>query len=198
MRSVAITSTARDEGKTFTACNLTLARASTRTRTLLVDADVRGRGVTRFFDLPEDSPGLCDVMSGRVGLHDATHKLWAIDAPFWVLPAGLTMTSSRDVIDGDRLHTFLARAGATFDLIVLDTPPLGVFIDGVTISAAVNTVLLVVRGGMTDRHGTELTLERLRRAKAHVVGAVLNDVPLSARHYARYVHYAEADGRTRG
>ncbi|MGD8396600.1 MAG: exopolysaccharide transport family protein, partial [Candidatus Eiseniibacteriota bacterium] len=61
--SVAIASTARNEGKTFTACNLALTRARSHTRTLLVDADLRGNGVARFFGLPDNHHGLCEVLA---------------------------------------------------------------------------------------------------------------------------------------
>ena len=69
-RSIAVTSSGRSEGKTLSACNLAVARASHGVRTLLIDGDFRARGVTSFFSLPGDAPGLANAMvDPTVDLH---------------------------------------------------------------------------------------------------------------------------------
>ena len=57
-----------------------------------------------------------------------------------------------------------------FDLVVIDTPPLNVVTDAAAVAAQVDGVVLVVRGGQTDRAALQLTLARLERAGAHTAG----------------------------
>jgi Mrp family chromosome partitioning ATPase len=92
-----------------------------------------------------------------------------------VVPAGSATSLSAALLQGEAFEKVLAAAASRFDLVVVDTPPLNVLSDAMPVAAAVDGVLLVVRGGMTDRDGLEMALHRLRRAGAHVVGIVLND-----------------------
>lgn len=190
LRSVAVTSSGRGEGKTFTACNLAIAQASHGTSTLLVDADLRASGVARFFELPWSSPGLTDVLTDQVELNAVLKEIkMPGTVPLQVMTSGRPNGGAGGVLDryAGELDQVLSKANTQFDLVVVDTPPLNVLTDAATIASRVDAVIVVVRGGVTDRSGLELTLERLGRANAHVVGIVLNDVDLPE----YYVSYSQ-------
>jgi Mrp family chromosome partitioning ATPase len=84
------------------------------------------------------------------------------------------------------MRQLLEEAKGQFDLIVIDTPPLNAITDAATIAAIVDGVVLVVRGGVTDRPVLEMTLERLARGNGRVLGVVLNDVRLPEGYISRY------------
>jgi Mrp family chromosome partitioning ATPase len=86
-----------------------------------------------------------------------------------------------------RVGSLLDYGEEHFDLVVVDTPPLNVLTDAATIASRVDAVVVVVRGGVTDRSALDLTLKRLTRANARVVGLVLNDVDLPE-YYTTYSH----------
>lgn len=190
LRSVAVTSPGRGDGKTFTACNLAIARASQGERTLLIDADLRASGVARFFGLPWTTHGLTDVLTGRRDPASVEKEMDVSEGvPLRVMASGDPNNRTTSMLErhAEEMSTVLDYARENFDMVVLDTPPLNVLTDAATIAAQVDAVIVVVRGGVTDRSALELTLERLRRANARVVGLVLNDVDLPD-YYTSYSH----------
>jgi capsular exopolysaccharide synthesis family protein len=185
-RSIAVTSTSRGEGKTFTASNLAIAWASYPARTLIIDADLRGAAVSRFFGLASRSPGLAEVLAGTVAAEDALREVApSPGVKLHVLPAGRYPGRIGELFDTAALEQLIHWAELRFDLVVVDTPPLNVLSDAASVAARVDAVLVVVRGGVTDRLALDITLRRLERAGAHLEGIVLNDVELPG-HYVRY------------
>ncbi|HUP00142.1 MAG TPA: polysaccharide biosynthesis tyrosine autokinase [Gemmatimonadota bacterium] len=181
LRSVAVTSSGRGDGKTFTACNLAVARASQGAETLIIDADLRASGVARFFDLPWTASGFTDVLSGDVEAASIYKTIEIADGlPLSVLPSGNPKVRSGGMLErfSERMERMLEQAESEFDLVIVDTPPLNVLTDAATIASRVDAVIVVVRQGVTDRAALELTLERLARANSRVIGIVLNDVDL--------------------
>jgi capsular exopolysaccharide synthesis family protein len=190
IRTIAVTSASRAEGKTFTTCNLAAARAERGVRTLLVDADIRGSGVARFFDLPPRQPGVSDVLAGRAEAAAAIRELIVGDRqPLHVLPAGSPTSRSAELIESSRFDQMLAGLVADHELVIIDTPPLNVLTDAASIAARVDAVIVVVRGETTEQEALRHTLERLRRANGRVIGLVLNDTRLP--HHYRSYSYVE-------
>jgi capsular exopolysaccharide synthesis family protein len=188
IRSVAVTSAARGEGKTYTSCNVAIARASHGARTLLVDGDLRGRGVSRFLRLPLDIPGLTEVMTSEVAFSDVVQTLEVgAGETLFLLPAGSATSHSAALLESEEFSRLIHTAMSRFDFVVIDTPPLNVVTDTAAVAALVDGMVVVVRAGVTDRLALELTLERLGRAGAHIAGIALNDVALPS-HYRTYSH----------
>lgn len=188
LRCVAVTSASRGEGKTFTACNLALAHAASGGRAMVVDTDVRASGVARFFNLPPRGPGLSDVLLGDEEFDGTLEHFDVIEgAGVTVLPAGRATHRGAALLDGPAFGQLLARLRAEPGLVIVDTPPLNVLTDAAMVAPQVDAVLVVVRGGFTEREALRLTLRRLSRADGRVVGVVLNDSRLP-QHYTSYSH----------
>ncbi|MBW3660435.1 MAG: polysaccharide biosynthesis tyrosine autokinase [Gemmatimonadetes bacterium] len=197
LRSLAITSAGRGDGKTFVACNFALTRAGFGVHTLLIDADMRGSGVARFFDI-EPSPGLSELLSGSAGGGDARRVVKVGQSDLLsVMPAGAPTPDAASLLETSYFEATLAGAEAVYDLVVIDTPPLNVLPDTAAVVANVDAVLVVVREGVTDGRALEFTLERLRRAGCPVVGVVYNGVSLP-KQYAYDAYAYAAYGRTQG
>lgn len=196
IRSLAITSAARGDGKTFTACNLAVTRAGLGEKTLLIDADLRAHGVSRFFKLAGDLPGMGDLLSADVP--DEADLEVGVDgfANLRVMPAGRPTEQPAGLLETDHFKRLLTSAQEEYDLVLVDTPPLNIIPDAATVAAQVDGVLVVVRHGSTDRAALQYTLERLGRARARVVGIVLNDYELREQyksyHYSSYLREADA------
>ncbi len=183
---VAITSAGRDEGKTFTSCNLALLRAAHGAKTLLIDADLRAGGVSEFFQFSPNRPGLTDVLSGNAEIGEVSQELQVGNSKLWVIPAGTPTQDATRLLESESFGRLLERASAKFDLVLVDTPPLSLIADAATIANVVHSVVVVVRGGRTDRDALEITLDRLARAGGNVVGVVLNEAAVSGGYYNRY------------
>jgi tyrosine-protein kinase Etk/Wzc len=189
LQTLAITSAGPGEGKTFTSCNLALMRAADGYRTLLIDADLRANGVGRALSLDRARAGLGDYLAGTATLSQALVEV----GPLSVLPAGRPATRPAGLLERPRFGELLAEVRKRFDLVILDTPPLNVLADAASVSALVDGLVLVVRGGVTERDALALTLQRLERTGGHTLGIVLNDVRLPTR-YASY-SYRNQGGR---
>lgn len=185
---LAVTSSTRGEGKTFTACNLAITRASHGMRTLLVDADLRAKGLSRFLKLPTQLPGLTEILeSGADALGHIRTLEVGVRSTLSVIPAGAGTSNSAALLESDRFSRFIEAMKSLFDFVVVDTPPLNLVTDAAVVSTLVDGVVVVVRNGVTDRVSLELTLERLRRARGNTLGIVFNDA-LLPQGYTRYSH----------
>lgn len=93
----------------------------------------------------------------------------------WLLPSGAVATNAAETLRAGRFRNLLQELAASFDVIILDTPPALVSADAVILAPVADDVLLVVRAGQTDRGAAERAHQQLTDAGANVVGAVLND-----------------------
>jgi len=172
-RSLLVTSAAPGEGKTTTAANLAAAHAQQGKRTLLIDGDLRRPSVHRNFGLPS-VVGLSNALLGEVPWREAVIPLEGL-AELHILPAGPPSRRASDLV-GRGLTEVLEEAGAEYDLVILDAPPLLGFAEPLQMATAVDGVLVVARAGQTSRKALATVLATLNRLRAKVVGVVLNEV----------------------
>ena len=178
-RSVAVTSAAAQEGKSFVSSHLadTLAQSD---RVLIVDADFLRPRLHTTFDV-EREPGLSDVLAGAGEAGAAIRK---VRGNLSVLPAGSTSAVSAAQIDPARFRQQLQSLGSRFDWIVIDTAPLMLTGAAMLVAGAVNDVVFVIDATKTTRPSAAAALERLQRVNARVTGGILNHV--DPRDYPRY------------
>jgi capsular exopolysaccharide synthesis family protein len=171
-RSVLITSALEAEGKTLTAINLAISCARLEdNRVLLVDADLRKKGLTTFLNC-RDSAGLFDVLGQGL---DPDSAILATDLPnLYVLPAGSQPGSLTELFAGTYWKDFLAWTDTRFKLVLVDSPPLASVSETELISGGCDGVLMVVRAQSTKRDALQKVSQHLDRQK--LLGVVFNSV----------------------
>jgi capsular exopolysaccharide synthesis family protein len=189
-RRLIVTSARPLEGKTTTACNLAFTLATGGARVLLIDADMRRRGVHRALNI-SGRRGLSDVLSGNTPIVDALVRM--NDQTVWVLPAGPAPHNPPDLLGSARMQALLDEASGRFDWIVLDTPPVLAVTDAVELTRLVNGIVFVIGSETTRRENAARALETLVNAGHCWVGAVLNrvDVKRNRYYYRRYSGYSD-------
>jgi tyrosine-protein kinase Etk/Wzc len=193
---IAVTSAQQGEGKTYTSSNLAVVSASFGRRTLLIDADMRSAGVSRFFGFSPDLPGLSDVLAGRIQAFRAWQTVRVLGSnALTVIPAGDVDAAMLHHGTQRGLHELIELSRTLFDLVIVDGPPLNLVSDSAVVAANVDAVLFVVRSGSSTPVAVKLSLERLRRATPHLLGVVLNDVGRHE-HASPYSYYGY-EGRRR-
>ena len=187
LKTVLITSTVPQEGKSFAAANLACALASgSQTRTLLVEADVRRPTLSRLFGL-EKITGLCEYMHGQRTLSQSIYRLDG--AGIWLLPAGSAFDSPFEEIQSAKLSQLFQLLTEWFDWIVVDTPPVLPMADTSAWARLADGILLVTRRGITEKRKLERGLKALETGK--LIGALLNcSDGASNRDYYYYRHVA--------
>jgi capsular exopolysaccharide synthesis family protein len=185
IRSVLVTSAAPREGKTTVALHTGATAASTGSRTLLIEADLRGPSLARLLGLPSGS-GLIDVIHGELALEDALQpvELPYVDgiAPFDVLPSGGPFRNPTILLESPAFHQLLAQSERDYDLVVIDTPSTAFVSDAIALLTRVSGVLVVTRLGHSTRVATSQLASQLANVDAPVLGLVVNSV--SSRSFA--------------
>ena len=183
IRSLAVTSTAQGEGKTLTALNLALSYSHLQYRSvLLVDGDLRTKGLSRMLGLHQFA-GLSDILDTGCSYNSVVLRT---DFPdLYVLPAGTSSTPPAELFARTGWKEFAAWSGETFQMMLIDSPPVLDLADTELIVGACESVLLVTRAGRTKRQVLTKVLDQLDSKK--LVGVVFNGCEeAAAKNYYRY------------
>jgi len=198
---VTITSPGPGDGKSFLAANLALTFADGGHRTLLIDGDIR-RGVLHRRFKAARQPGLTDYLREEV----TRDQIIQTSAYPWLSFVGCGTRSHRapELLGSPAMASLITTLRTDYDVILIDSPPLGAGVDPFILGTATGNVLLVLRTGYSHREMTGAKLEVLDRLPVRTLGAVLNDVPRGggANYYAYYSYHLpgyeavdEDDGR---
>jgi capsular exopolysaccharide synthesis family protein len=183
LKKILITSSIPQEGKSMVAANLacTLARRK-RQKTLLLEGDLRRPTVAAEFGLGR-VPGLCEWLSGETkGIN--LYRLESLG--LWVLPAGAAPQNALELMQSGKLSPLMEQLEASFDWIVIDSPPVLPLADTSMWSRLADGILLVTRQGVTQKKQLQRGLSSLDTKK--LLGALVNgstDVAHSD-YYQRY------------
>lgn len=181
IRSILITSSGVECGKTVTTCNLALMFALTGERTLVVDCDFRRPRIGRLLAKPADKA------------HSLAHALLAgktADRDFAALvqkgphPGLDVVASAADrqlrpayLLGHPSIKAFIEWAQANYDRVIIDSPPHGVLSDATNLAGYVSGVIIVCRHDKSRKHGIARTIRSLEHVNANLLGAVINGVP---------------------
>lgn len=180
---IQVTSAVPSEGKTTVALSLAVSAATSGLKVLFIDADLRHPSASHFLGM-EKLPGLVDMLSGRLEMQDAVK--YNDNAKFWALSAGRKTQNPADILASDRMKAFISLCKQSFDVIVIDSAPIGPVMDSIVVSSLVDKVVFVVRWASTAR---ELVQQSVQRLPGHrkVAGIVFNQVNEHlARKYGRH------------
>lgn len=169
-----VTSSLPGEGKTTTAANLALALAEGGEKVVLVEGDLRRPKVAEYLRL-ESSVGLTTVLIGKLSLADAIQST-ASDG-LAVLTSGSTPPNPAEMLKSSAMGSLIASLRETYDIVLIDAPPLLPVTDGALLAAQADGALLVVRHGKTTSDQVTLAVERLEAVGAAPVGVIFNRTP---------------------
>ncbi len=188
--ALTITSPMPGDGKSLIASNLAFSFAEAGYRTLLIDGDTRRGELHRTLGL-ERVPGLLDHLADGVGV-DAILRRTSHEH-LTLMPSGSRHRNAPELMGSDRMRKLIAAMRSRFDVILVDSPPLGAGIDPFVLGTVTGQLMVVVRAGETDRMLAEAKLQVVDQLPIRLVGAVLNDVRTSLDEY-KYYSYSEGYG----
>lgn len=184
---VLITSACGSEGKTTLAAQLAERCVNAGLLTLLVDADLRNPTLSRMLDAEEEQ-GLINILRGERAAEDAI--IVVEDAGgFHFLPAGTPRMDPSRLLQGDSLGSLLAQARESFDMIIVDAPPVLPVPDALTIGRWTDGAILAVRYDASRFPLVDRANRRLTQVGVPVIGAVVNGVRLADGSYGGYYAY---------
>lgn len=184
---VSVTSSVPGEGKSTLAMNLAIAAARDGRKVLLVDADLRLPTQHKRFPELRGAPGLVELLTRAQAAGDAVQHT-PIDG-LDVLAAGAPPPNPGTLAESLRMRQTLLELGRSYDLVIVDTPPVLAVNDPINLARAVDGVILVVEAGVATKRMLTETKQRFESAHIVPIGMVMNKVRPGAVPYGQYARY---------
>jgi succinoglycan biosynthesis transport protein ExoP len=191
-KSLLITSSLPSEGKTTTATNTAVSLAQTGAKVLIVDADMRRPRLHSVFNVA-NGEGLSTLLSSESTEADIS-RVVKIDegTKMHLLTSGPIPPNPAELIGSEQMANLLKRLQKHYAHVVIDSPPITSFTDGVLIASMVDGVILVVHSGKSSRQVVKRAKQLLLDVGARILGVVLNNVNLRSQdnyhYYQTYYH----------
>lgn len=168
-----VTSSIPGEGKTSVATNIALALGQVR-KVCLIDADMRRPTVAKVLGVDTTSKGLSNLVSGSDPTSECLH--FNKELGIHIIPSGIVPPNPLELLSSIRFAEAMKWLEESFDVIIIDSPPLQLVSDPLILSQFAHSVVYVVKADSTPYQIVLGGLERLRDAKAHVLGIVINQI----------------------
>jgi capsular exopolysaccharide synthesis family protein len=185
-KTILVTSPAPGDGKSTLVSNLAIAMAQAGQKTLVLDGDFRRPMQNKIFEI-DQSKGLSSVLAGRNSMDEVivSGPVKGLD----VLCCGPEVPNPSEILNSDTFARTLKSLCEQYDRIIIDSPPVGPVADSQILAALCDVVLLVLRAEKSTRRHSQQARDNLLNVGAHLLGAVVNDVPRKHGHYGYYSSY---------
>jgi capsular exopolysaccharide synthesis family protein len=191
--TMTITSPGPNDGKSLISSNLALSFAESGARTLLIDGDIRRGELAKVFGTTQ-RPGLVEYLDGTALIAEVLHPTNS-HPNLTVMPAGARRRRAPELLATPRLSQLIHQMAAEYDVVIVDSPPLGAGFDAYALATATGNLALVMRAGLTDRKMAAAKMATVDTLPVRVMGAVLNGIKLTGayQYYSYYQDYAAED-----
>lgn len=194
MKTILVTSAEMNEGKTTTICNLAKCFGELDDiKVILIDCDFKKRGVSRKLGIGNPF-GVSDIVFGNKKLDECIQKVEDID----VLPSGGVPNNTSMLLNSKVMKNLVNELREKYDYVFIDSPPICRLNDACIIAQYVDGTVLVNASKEIDSKVAKLTLEKLKKVGANVIGVVLNKFRSEQYNYYSYYSYYGYDDNRKG
>ena len=187
---VTITSSIPKEGKSTVSANLASAVAQIGQKVLLIDGDLHKPKQHIIWGV-NNSVGLIEVLQKKGSLSDAIRSS-PIHSSLDILPAGSNQAECLSLLKSERMSEMIASCRKNYDLVIIDTPPVLLFSDTLTISRNTDGIILVGRLGVSNPTTSNSAKELLEQSRQRVLGMVVNGANEDSETYYKYARDYES------
>lgn len=174
VKTVMVTSSTPNEGKSFVTLQLWKAIAAMGTRVLHIDCDFRKSVLrTRYgFSTDGHMKGAAHYLAGQAALEDVVYETNIPNG--YIIPVAKTIANPSILLESPRFAEMIAECRKHFDMILIDTPPLGSVSDALNIATHCDGTVLIAMCGQTPRKLVGNAVQQLKRTGTPLLGIVLN------------------------
>ncbi|MBN1804571.1 MAG: polysaccharide biosynthesis tyrosine autokinase [Sedimentisphaerales bacterium] len=186
-KTILVTSPDAGDGKSTLVSNLAIAMAQAGQKTLILDADFRKPMQHNIFDF-DNEKGLSHILAGHASIEETirTSPVDKLD----ILNCGPEIPNPSELLNSDAFTEFLKNElSQRYDRIIIDSPPVGLVADSQILAAYCDITIMVLRAEKSTRRHSQQACDNLVSVGAHLLGAVVNDVPRKHGRYGYYSNY---------
>jgi capsular exopolysaccharide synthesis family protein len=185
IKTIVVTSSVPKEGKSTVSANLAATLAQLGYRVMLIDADMRQPSQHHFWGLT-NAVGLSEILVGQAELQSGICQgIERLD----IIPSGVTPPNPLALLDSKRMTSLIRNFSENYDFVIIDTPPLILAADALTLSQIASGILLVARPRVLDRASAKSAKEMLERSSQRVLGLAVNAI--SKNESSQYFYHAK-------
>ncbi|GMX63480.1 CpsD/CapB family tyrosine-protein kinase [Paenibacillus elgii] len=174
IRTILVTSSEPGEGKSTTISNLAVAFAQEGKNVVLIDADMRNPTLHHYF-MKSNRQGLSNLLAGQLNVKQALSETHI--EHLTVLTSGPIPPNPAEMLASKRMDQLLEDLLQTFDVVLLDSPPVLAVTDAQIVATKCDGVVFVLGSGKVKRYRASKALARLQHVNAKILGVVLNNKP---------------------
>lgn len=194
-KCILVTSADAAEGKTTTSINLAVSLAQTQYKVLLIDADMRRPRMHTYLGV-QNNAGLANYLGGFTEEIDAIINRFE-DTKLDYITAGEMPPNPTELLGSKNMQKLMAELKERYDYVLIDTPPVNLVADAMTLSALVENVLFVLKCGNSNVYDVDKALSSLEFANAKMLGFVCidsNKKTRKKRHTGNYYYHDPITG----
>lgn len=189
IKKIVVTSCEPNDGKSFVAIQTTLNMARRGKRVLLIDADLRMSVLNAQYQirLSGAAMGLAHFLSGQCTLDNAIYQTNIPNV--YLIPIGTDVQAPLSLIATPDFDNLVRAVGETFDMVIIDAPPIGMVIDAAEIAKSCDGSVLVLEYSKTHRRALQEAKNQMERTGKPILGCILNKVTMDRLSTKKYYSY---------
>ncbi|MDQ0064406.1 GumC family protein [Chryseobacterium lathyri] len=194
---IMVTSSVKGEGKTLVSVNLALTIANKNGRALLIGSDIRNPQIQRYDNEPTKRKGLTEFLyDDSVDVEELIHT--SITNPSCdVIYAGAIPPNPQELLSNGRYQKLIEQMSSQYAYIIIDSAPLMLVSDTLSIADTADATLYVVRSGVSKNILIDFANDLVRDSKLTNVSFVVNDVSKRAGGYGYNYSYGYGYSQTK-
>jgi len=194
---IMVTSSVKGEGKTLVSVNLALTIANKNGRALLIGSDIRNPQIQRYDSEPVKRKGLTEYLyDDSVNVEDLIHTS-TTNPSCDVIYAGSIPPNPQELLSNGRYQKLIEQMSSQYAYIIIDSAPLMLVSDTLSIADAADATLYVVRSGVSKNILIDFANDLVRDSKLTNVSFVVNDVSRRAGGYGYNYSYGYGYSQTK-
>lgn len=174
VKVVAITSSVPNEGKSTVTFNLAISMAESGKKVLFIDGDLRKSVLIGRYKINKAIKGLTQYLSGVEKLENIIYSTNVNNLNMII--SGPVPPNPAELLGGTKFSDMLEKVKEDYDMVIIDTPPIGRVIDAAIIASQADGVLFLISQGSISYKYAQKQIEQLKKSGSKILGAVINKV----------------------
>lgn len=185
-RIFAVSSALAAEGKSTVAANIAITLAQSDNKVLLIDGDLRKPVQHRVFGVKNDV-GISSLLGGLNSFREVV-QTGVIDG-LDLVTCGPVPPNPSELLGSDNMKALLEQLSSRYDYIIIDTPPIKIVTDALTLQDSIAGILLVVKHSYSTYDAVGDAVEAVKMADGSLLGVVVNDISVAGGRYGGKYSY---------